>query len=150
MSQFSKDNASHLIELLGKELELFTRVRELTVQQKELIAADDIVALDFSLDRRQEIIGEINGLHQETNVLMQSYMLFSTGGKSISEIEAAAGKLRDIIVECAELNENNLSDAKGVAEGYISKIGELSLNRKGLGAYIQTVENRPEMFDKMT
>ena len=150
MSQFSKDNAARLLELLRKELEIFTRMRELTVKQKELIATDELEALDASLDRRQGLIEEINGLHQESDVLMQSYMLYSAEKKSISEIENVAAQLREIIAECAGLNDSNISDAKEKSESYINKIDELSMNRKGLGAYIQNVENRPEMFDKMT
>jgi len=150
VNQFSKDNAARLLELLRKELEIFMRMRELTVKQKELIEADELEALDASLDRRQELIEEINGLHQETDVLMQSYVLYSAAEKSISEIDTVAARIRDIVAECAGLNDSNMSEAKNKSEDYTNRIGELSLNRKGLGAYIQEVENRPEMFDKMT
>ena len=150
MSEFSKENAGRLLELLRKELEIFAQMRELTAKQKELIAADEIEALDASLDHRQKLIEEINGLHQESNVLMQSYMSFSTKGKKIDNIETAAGKLREIISECAGMNDSNMSDAKEKSEIYTRKILEISHNRKGLSAYIQTVENRPEMFDKMS
>ena len=152
MSGFSKDKEARLLELLSQELEIFERMRELTGKHAELIAEDEVDALGESLDRRQELIEKINGLHQESNALMQSYMSYSNsaGGKSIGEIEKAAGRIRDIIAECAGLDEKNTEAAKEKVEQYKVRANKLSLNRKSMGAYIQGVANNPEMFDKMT
>ena len=150
MSEFTVDSAGDLLERLGKELEILGRVRELTEKQAELLAADDIDGFNMSLDGRQEHIERINGLHQESDVLMQSYMSYqaSSGGKSIKEIDETLARIRDVLAECAALNDGNITAAKEKAEGYIKQIGKLSLNRKSLGAYIQDVENKPEIFDK--
>ena len=152
MSEFSRDKQTRLLALLGEELSIFEQIREMTGKQAELLAADDIAALDKSLDRRQELIEKSNGLHQETDVLMQSYMSFSdsTGGAKIGDIEAAAEKLRGIITECAGLNERNMSSAKEIAEDYVKRIDKLSIGRKSLGAYAQSVPNDSEIFDRKT
>ena len=150
MSDFTAGNAEDLLEPLRKELDVLGQVRELTEKQAELIAADDIDGFNRSLDSRQGHIEKINGLHQESDVLMQSYMSYldSAGGKSIKEIDEALAQIRDALAECTALNDSNITAAKEKAEGYIKQIGKLSLNRKNIGAYIQDVENKPEMFDK--
>jgi len=147
VSNFSGDDAARLLELLRQEFEIFGRIRELTKEQTELIAADDIEAFNISLDRRQEFIEKINGLHQESEALMQSYML---AGKTGGETDAAAKRLRDVISECAALNDKNMAAAKEKAEYYKERSGRLSLGRKSLGSYIHDVENDPEHFDAMT
>ena len=75
--KFSSKEEARLLELLGEEQAIFERIRALTGEQATLIAADDMEAFNGSLDSRQELIEKINGLHQETNVLMQSYISFS-------------------------------------------------------------------------
>ena len=150
MSEFTRDNAVQLLGLLRKEHELFEQMLKLTEKQTELLAADDIEAFDKSLDRRQEIIEKINGLHQESNILMQSYMSYqdTPGKKSVKEIEAASKQLQDTITKCAALNEKNAASIKEKAKTYSEQIDKLSTARKSIGSYIQPLENDPEMFDK--
>jgi len=152
VSVFSVDSAARLRELLKQELEAFGKMLELTAKQTELIAEDDTEAFDESLDRRQELIEKINGLHQETNALMQSYISYSgaASGESIGDIDALYGRLRETITECAALNDKNIAAAKEKADKYRGRIDKLSLSRKSMGAYIQTVANGPEMFDRRT
>jgi hypothetical protein len=152
VSGFSRDEASRLIELLGTELELFGQVRVITRKQKELLDADDIDGFDRSLDSRQELIEKINGLHQESDILMQSYISHHTtgGGKKQSEVETAAGKLRDIISQCVADDEANAAKAKEKAEDYVQQIDKMSLNKKSIGAYVQDIPNKPEHFDRKT
>jgi len=149
---FSASIEARLLELLEQEIDEFEQVRALTMKQTELLESDDIDAFDDSLDRRAALIEKINGLHQEQNVLMQSYI--SSGGagenKKRSAVAKASDRLGEIIAECAEINENNLTVAKEKAGVYISQIGKLSLNRKGLEGYIQGVPNDPEHFDRKT
>ena len=152
MSIFSQEKQSRLLELLSEEHAIFEQIREQTGKHAEILAADDIEALDEALDRRQELIVKINGLHQETDVLMQSYMAFSSakGGSKIAAVEKAAERLKGIIAACAELNEKNVLAAKDMAEDYTKRIDKLSLSRKSLGAYVQAMPNNSELFDKKT
>ena len=152
MSELSKDNAVRLLELLKQQLEIFGEILKLTKQLTTLIEADEIAAFDESLDRRQTLIEKINELHQESDGLMQSYVSYtgSWGGENIREIDEIAEELRNVIVECAVLNESVVSDAKKKAEQYVERIDKLNLSRKSLGSYIQTVSNDPELFDKMS
>ena len=152
MNDFSRENEERLLELLGQEYGILEQIRAMTEKQTELIAADDIDAFNKSLDRRQELITQINGLHQESDVLMQSYISFtaSGGGSKISAVDEASGKIKAIVSECALKNEKNTSAAKEKAEEYIKQIGKLSLTRKSLGKYAQSVPNSPELFDKKT
>ena len=112
MSAFPRDKHARLLKLLTRELELFEKVRALTQEQSEFLAADEkeeLGPLNESLQRRQEVIDQIDGLHQETDPLMQSYVSCqkSAGGKKLGDIELAAGKLRSVMAECARLNDSN-------------------------------------------
>ena len=157
MSGFARENFTpeteeRLLGLLRQELELFEKIREHTEKQADLLRADDTESFTRSLDNRQETIEEINGLHQEHDVLMQSYALFSNSpeGEKRDTVEAAVGRLDDMIRQCIELNEKNTVLAKEKTEEYIKQIGDMSLRRKSLGKYAQSVPNSPELFDKMT
>ena len=153
MNEFSQDKETRLLVLLGKELDLFEQIRELTKKQTELLAAGDdkLEAFDSSLDRRQGLIEQINGLHQETDVLMQSYVAYSNaGGVKRSAIEKLSGQIHDVLTECAGINEKNKAAAEAKAEEFVDRIGSLSIKRKSLGAYSQIVPNNSELFDKKT
>jgi len=152
VSNFPRNDESRLLVLLGEELEIFRQIGSLSIKQAELLAADDMEAFEGSLERRQELIEKINGLHQETDLLMQSYMSFSDTetGEVSDAIETTAGQLKEIIADCVSTNDKNMVAAKEKAEEYIKKIGKLSLSRKSLGAYAQSLPNNSELFDKKT
>ena len=152
MNSFPQDKKERLIELIGQELELFGRIREIAMAQTELLEADYIESFDYSLDSRQEIIEKINGLHQESDVLMQSYISFSNsaGGGKFDEIESAATRLREMIALCVELDEKNTSIIEGKKEDHTRQVTEMSMRRESLGKYAPNLPNNPKMFDKMT
>ena len=151
MSVFTGSDAASLIELLNQELAISGRILELTVKQADLIAADDIDAFDGSLGLRQELIEKIDGLHQESDVLMQSYISNSGNaeGDAHGDIEELESRLRDIIAECAGLDEKNTIAAKEKAESYKERISKLNLSRKSMKSYVPSISNDPEMFDRM-
>ena len=151
MNNFPQNEQERAIELLGQKLELFGSFREQTQTQTELLAADDMDGFERAIDARQETIEKINGLHQELDVLMQSYVSFTTdGGEKIDAIEKAVGEIDSLIRECIEMNDNNTALAKEKTEEYIKQIGDLSVRRKSLGKYTLSVPNNPELFDKTT
>ena len=152
MKDFSQDKQSRLLALLTEELAIFKQIRELTGKQAELLGTEDVTALDESLTSRQELIEKINGLHQETEVLMQSYISFkgAAGKSKIAGIETASDELRGVIIECAGLNDKNMALAKGKNEEYSERIGKLNVGRKSLGAYAQSIPNNSELFDTKT
>ena len=152
MSDFSKDNGSKLLNLLKEELGVWEQIRGLTESQAELLMSDDEGVLEGSLESRQGLIEKINGLHQETDILMQSYITFSKSkiGKKCQVVESTIDKLRKVITECIALNDENIATAKEMTEGYTERIDSLSLKRKSLGAYAQGVPYDSELFDKKT
>jgi len=124
----------------------------MTAKQTELLAADDIDGFDSSLDSRQEFIEKIKGLHQETDILMQSYTSIhgTAAGGSNGAVEQAAARRREMIAKCAALNERNTVTAKEKAEGYIKRIGKLSLSRKSIELYAPGLPNKPGLIDRKT
>ena len=163
MSAFPQETEGRLLELLARETELFGQLNELMEEQAGLLAADNTEAFNRSLDAGRAVIEKINGLHQETEVLMQSYMSFDAGGEAGSDaggehtaggksgaVESARARLNSVIAECAELTDKNMAAAKEKTEDYIRQIGNLSLRRKSFGKYALGVPNDPELFDKKT
>jgi len=147
---FSRDDEGRLLELLSQEYELFKQIRGLAGEQTELLAADEAIVFGRSFDRAQEFVEQINGLHQESDILMQSYVSFSAtpnGGK-VAPIEEAAEKLRNVIAECIEINKKNEASAKEISKDYVKRIDKSNTTRKGLGKYIHNLPNNPELFDK--
>ena len=155
MRDFSQKKEERLLELLGEELGIFAKIREMTVKQAGLLEADDretLEALNESLSKRQSLMEEIDGLHEERNPLMQSYLAFknSQGGSKNDAIEAKAKQLIKTIAECAAQNDGNISAAKGKTQEYSDRIDKLNIGRKSLGAYAQSVPYDSELFDKKT
>ena len=150
--QDKQDRETRLLELLEKEIGYFGQIRELTQQQAKLLEEDEAESLDASLDSRWKLIEEINGLHQESDVLMQSYVSFaySGDGHTVESIERAVTRRQELIAECVALNERNTTAAKEKAESYIRRIGKLSMSRKSLEVYIPDLPNTPELIDRKT
>lgn len=152
MILFSPEDEKRLSGLVGQRLGIVKQILQLTEKQTEILAADDLAAFERSLDNRQELIEQINGLHQETNILMQSYLSFSEseGGRRITAIDEAAGDFKEILEQCISINDKNTAAAREKAEDYLKQAGKLNQGRKSLGAYIQGVPNEPELFDRKT
>ena len=149
MSEFTSADINRLTDLLQNELELLGKVRKLTDKQTTLLAEDDITPFERSLDERQELIEKINGLHQESNPLMQSCASQSPDSKK-SKIDDLKKKIRETVEICAGLNDKNILTMRDKTEDHTKKIDEQSAKRKGIGGYAQSVPNTPEMFDKKT
>ena len=147
MSKNKNDDHARLKELLESELDAYEQLLILAEAQAKLLAKDDIDAFDKSLDEGQKFIEKINGLHQESKALMQSYMSAPAGEKD-ADIDSLAVKIRGVLKECAGLNVKNAASAQERIEGYTEKIDKLSASRKGIGGYAQSVPNTPEMFDR--
>jgi len=149
VSKTASEDLERLSKLQSEELELYKKIRKLTEEQTELLAKDDIEAFNISLDKREKLIEEIKGLHQESNPLMQSYASSSSGSKS-NTVEELKKEIREIIEICAKLNDKNVIFLKEKTENLTKEIDEKSAKRKGIGGYAQSVPNTPEMFDKKT
>ena len=147
MSKTASAETERLTKLLSEELELHEKIRKMTEEQEKLLAKDDIEAFNISLDKREKLIEEIKGLHQESTPLMQSYASSSSGGKN-REVEETKKKIREEIETCAKLNDKNIDSLEKKTQSLTKEIDEKSAKRKGIGGYAQAVPNTPEVFDK--
>jgi hypothetical protein len=152
VSDFSQQQSERLYQLLADETKLLENLRKAAKEQSIHLAEDKMDDFDKSFSVGQEIIGEIDRLHQETNLLMQSYVSFSNSGngRKVDKIEESIKAFKSIIAECAELNEINMVSAKEKMEEYSQQITKSSQSRKSIGVYAQSVTNNPEFFDKKT
>ena len=125
--KFNRDDETRLLGLLKEQFELFKLVKEQTTKQTQLMEADDIEAFSESLDSRESLIEKINGLHQESNVLMQSYMSQTASGEydEVAEIEKFKAAISDIITECQSLNVDNIKSAQDKKDEYTKRLKEL-------------------------
>jgi len=149
--KISSEDTLRLSELLGEELEIYKQIRRMTEEQAELLDKDDIEAFNSSLNKREELIGKIKGLHQESDPLMQSYASLSESEKeNKEEINSTKKQIQEILKFCSDSNDSNIISLKEKTEKHTKKIDEQSAKRKGIGGYVQSVPNNPEMFDKKT
>ena len=151
MSKLASADTERLSKLLKDELDLHEKIKKLTDEQTDLLAKDKIEAFNVSLDKREKLIEEIKGLHQESSPLMQSYASLSSGDNDKDDkIEDLMKKIRETIRMCAQLNDKNILTMGEKTESLTKEIDEKSAKRKGIGGYAQSVPNTPEMFDKKT
>jgi len=149
VSKTASADLERLSKLQSEELELHKKIRKLTEEQTELLTKDDIEAFNTSLEKREKLIEEIKGLHQESTPLMQSYASSSSEGKN-STVENLKKEIREVIETCAKLNDKNITSLKRKTEDLTKEIDDKSAKRKGIGGYAQSVPNTPEVFDKKT
>ena len=151
-NQSLPSDKGRLSELLGEELKIYEKIRKITNEQAELLTKDDIEEFNNSLDKREELIEKIKGLHQESEPLMQSYVSFSSlaDENKDSTIEGLKKKIRKALEDCAKLNDKNIKAMQNKTEEHAKKIDEQSAKRKGIGGYAQNITSSPEMFDKKT
>jgi flagellar biosynthesis/type III secretory pathway chaperone len=145
----SKIDVERLSELLSEELEIFEEILKLTEKQTKLLKKDEIEELNSSLEKRQELIEKINGLHQELDPLMQSYISSPAENKN-DKIEQYRERIKELITACTEQSNDNMNAIKAKADEQVKKIEKQSAKRKGIGGYAQAVPNTPEVFDKKT
>ena len=151
MSEFASADKERLTKLLNDKLDIYKKIFKLTEEQAKLLDKDDIEAFNGSLDKRAGLMEKINGLHQESETLMQSYVSTSSDtDKKNSEINILNKEIIEILNDCANLNDKNIALMNEKTQEHIKKIEEQSAKRKGVTGYVQSVPNTPEVFDKKT
>ena len=152
MNDFSQDAERRLLHLLERQRETMERILVLTTEETRILDADDIDGFNLSLNRRQEVIEEFDGLHQESVLLMQSYTAFLSGSDAgrRETVDAALAALESVTRQADSQNKMNVAAAREKAAGFSERIARLNMKRKSLGAYIQNVSENAELFDKKT
>jgi len=151
VSEFASADKERLTKLLNDKLDIYKKIFKLTEEQAKLLDKDDIEAFNGSLDKRAGLMEKINGLHQESETLMQSYVSTSSDtDKKNSEINILNKEIIEILNDCANLNDKNIALMNEKTQEHIKKIEEQSAKRKGVTGYVQSVPNTPEVFDKKT
>ena len=149
MSNFSPADKEQLAKLLSEKIKVYGQIRKMTEEQSGLLDKDDIEAFNVSLNKREKLIEKINGLHQDSDTLMQSYVTFSSASSGgDKEINKLRNDIHDALKACAELNDKNIASLQSKSESQKERINKQSAKRKGIGGYAQSVPNVPEMFDK--
>ena len=143
MKNFTPAEKERLTELLSDDLELFGQIRELMERQTQLLS-DDAETFDGLLDRREELAEKINGLHQETDPLMQSYVSSKNSDKDVENLRL---KIKAEISYCENLNRQHSSLMKEKTRELSKEIDEKRSKREGIGGYAQAAPTTSMKFD---
>jgi len=136
-------------KLLNDELNLLEQMKSLTEEQARYIEMDEFDELVKLLDNRQKLIEKIDGLHQETDPLMQSYISSADYG-TILQIENLREKIKKTLTLCKEQNDRNVETLRQKSEEHAEKIEKQSAKRKVIGGYAQAAPTSSMRFDKKT
>ena len=150
--KFNRESETRLITLLEEKLELFRQMKEQGEKQTELLAQDEIETFNESLEKGEKLKEKINGLHQESEVLMQSYMSScQSGGRGkVKAIDKLKEQIHEIIVECQSINDKNFEIARNKSDEYTKRLKELDTSKKTFNAYTIDIPDNSEHFDKTT
>ena len=151
MGKFSEGDFLKLIDLLTEKKKLADEFLELTCKQAEIIAAEDINALNVSIEKRQQVIEKLIGLHQEIQFLMQSY-----ASSHAAQTEEGSRKVRQMeeqtenaIREAISKNNENAEAIKKQMEYVGQEARKIDLERKSIGMYNNiSALTTSELFDK--
>ncbi|MCL2221164.1 MAG: flagellar protein FlgN [Oscillospiraceae bacterium] len=149
MSDIVLSGEGKLLKLLGEERVLLEQMKKLTDEQARHIEKDEFEELGKLLDKRQELIEKINGLHQESAPLMQS-CVSSSDYEMVVKIDELKSKIKQILAECNDQNNRNVEELRHKSQDYAERIETQSSKRKVIGGYAQAVPNSSEKFDKKT
>jgi hypothetical protein len=152
MSNFNRACEKRLLEMLNEELGLFEQMKAETLKQTKLLDEDDMDAFNESLEKREILKEKINGLHQEKDPLMQSYLSSSAtiGQASKKMIDTLRDKIRLIVTESLEINNANIAAAGSKIEEYSERIKQIDTSKKTFDAYTTAIPDNSEHFDKTT
>ena len=150
MKAFTSDDSKKLLELLEKQHDLVEEILKITKGQSELVQIRDVEQFGNTIDQVDEIIEQINGLHQEASPLMQSYNLYKTssGGSAVPEIDKLTSSLQAKLSEGSEIHQYNIglvTDTKGELTKEIAKLAD---EKKGVGGYKTEVPRESKLIDK--
>lgn len=137
-------NGANSQEALERALEarrdILVRFKNETLRQTGVLKASDVDAFVGSVDARQKLIDEISVLHQELDVLMQSYAV--SEGQAVHSAGLGSDRARELtretqalVTEILELDKKNV----GLAQELMKHLGEeakrANQSRKSIGLY---------------
>ena len=149
MNVIAFSEIERLAELLREELKILEEIEVLTDEQTRLIDHEEFDELTKLLSSRQRLMDKINGLHQETTPLMQSYVS-SSKHNPVYEVDEIREQIKQVLTKCRTLNEANVNVLREKSTLQSEKIEKQSAQRKGIGGYAQAVPTSSERFDKKT
>ena len=154
MGGLTPERIGRLLELQRQKRELLREFHELTLQQERLIELEETAVLKENLNQRQELITEIDTLHQELNLLMQTYSEYSQqagADPAAQEIGALQQESQKLLQEIAALDEQNQARTARQIDRFRDEVKRLSLGRRTIQSYNQSISALgSELFDKKT
>lgn len=155
MAAFAPEQYARIMELQQQKKTLLQEFHGLAQLQQEIIEREDTTALQGNLNRRQELITQVDTLHQELDLLMQSYppirQQLGESHPQVAALTALQNEIQDILRQIAALDTQNQARAARQLQHFRDEIKRLSLGRKTLQSYSQgAVSLGSELFDKKT
>ena len=148
MTSFSKKNSDYLEKLISQQLELLEKYLVEVSVQTEYIQFDDDEGLTLSLQAQGEIVKELDKLHKKTAPLIVAYQKSPQASDDSCYIGKALTRIKAILKESSELNEQNLKSAAEKKAEYSELINKLKTDQKGISGYKQQITETSDLFDK--
>jgi hypothetical protein len=137
MAEIMASGQDKLRDLLGEERQLLTQFMLVTREQEQLIAAEDGEALSHNLERRQEIIGQVDNLLSEIIPLWQIQADSPGWAPSLNDLHE---DIERILRETSEMDRRNqlaIGRSMDFLRGQMRLAGE---TRRGAETYIKGAE----------
>ena len=150
MTNLSQKDIDLLAKLMPKQLELFEKYLTEITAQTEYIEFDDDEGLTASVEQQGRIVDEIDKLHKKTAPLILAYKEAEKSGGEDDKcpIAIALARIKAILKEASETNEQNIKAATGKKAEYSELISKLSKDKKGISGYTQKITETSDLFDK--
>ena len=148
MTNFSKKDTESLTKLIAKQLGLFERYLDEISEQAEFIRFDDDEGLTASIEAQGKVIEEIDKLHKKTAPLIAAYKESEKSKDDSCPIGKALARIKAILKEASDLNEQNIKAAEEKKAEYSELISKLDKDKKGISGYAQQITETSDLFDK--
>ena len=148
MTKFSQKDAESLAKLITRQLELFEDYLNEISAQTEFIEFDDEEGLTASIEQQSQVISEIEKLHEKTAPMIVAYKESEKSKDDSCPIGKALARIKAILKEAAEINEQNIKSAAEKKAEYSELISKLNSDQKGISGYKQQITETSDLFDK--
>lgn len=149
---FSRNDHTKLLDIIhnmSARLESFYALAQMIQReiQSDNIDEINVDAINSHIEERKKVIAELEKVHQDYTVLMQSYK--ASASKS-DEIDTLEQSLRDMQGKIETLDGENSRRIEALMKQFSEKGKKLAASRKGIGLYSQKdALSKSDFFDTL-
>ena len=146
MDEPAKKQVEKLLQYSNNKYVLLEGLLKLTLQQADVINEDSIEALEELVDEKQKLIDQISridegfntcfsALKKELGINSLDELQRCSPPVNMKELQAAVGKIMELLTSIAELEERNGRKAKELFDSMELEIKKINTLKKAASAY---------------